>query len=275
MSDIKLIALDLDKTLLNSEGKLSETNRKALERAIEMGIIVAPATGRAKSTVSAEILDLGARYLICGNGALIFDLSSGEKLYEKLIPSEGIDQIEPLLADTSFMKEAFYDGSPYTDEIYYRDMAAFGVFDDFLEYYKATRKPVKNLAAFIEDRKDKIEVVNLIFADDERRMSIWNILEECSSIEVTTSLGFNLEIGACGMSKAGAMSALCGMLGIDPSHTLSCGDNDNDASMLEFAGIGVAMANATPNAKAAADFVTKSNDEDGVAFAIEKFVFNN
>ncbi|MDR0424183.1 MAG: Cof-type HAD-IIB family hydrolase [Clostridiales Family XIII bacterium] len=271
MAKIKLIALDLDKTLLNSEGKLSEGNRKALVRAIEAGIIVVPATGRAKSTVPPEILDLGARYLICGNGALIFDIPGGKKLYEKLIPAEGLERMKPFLDDTSFMKEAFYEGVPYTDEIYYSDMARFGVSGDFLEYYKASRSPVKDLAAFIEERKDSIEVINMIFADGRRKASVWKSLEEIDIIEVTTSLGFNLEVGARGMSKASAMSALCGILGIEPSQALSCGDNDNDASMLEFAGIGVAMGNATPNAKAAADFVTKTNDEDGVAFAIEKF----
>jgi hydroxymethylpyrimidine pyrophosphatase-like HAD family hydrolase len=178
-----------------------------------------------------------------------------------------------MLTDNSFMKEVFFEGSPYTGGAFFEDLGRYGVAADFLDYYRATRTPVPDLSAFIEERKDRIEVINLIFADDGLRAAMRERLEGIPCIETTTSLGFNLEVGAKGASKGEALSRLCEMLGVEPARTLSCGDNDNDISMLAFSGIGVAMGNGTDNAKAAADFVTKPNDEDGVAFALGEFVF--
>jgi hydroxymethylpyrimidine pyrophosphatase-like HAD family hydrolase len=170
------------------------------------------------------------------------------------------------------MKDIFYKGCPYTDEKFFRDMPRFGVPDDFVAYYRASRKPVPDLAAFAKARKDGIEVVNLIFAGEGRRQAVWKSLKDNPLIDVTTSLPFNLEAGAPGMDKGAALAWLCADLGLRADEVLACGDNDNDAGMLAFAGIGAAMENGTKAAKAAADFIVPSNDEDGVAFAIERFV---
>ncbi|MDR0570166.1 MAG: Cof-type HAD-IIB family hydrolase [Clostridiales Family XIII bacterium] len=270
----KLIAVDLDRTLLNSGGELSERNRAALRRAMEAGVAVAPATGRAQSTLPDEILAMeGARYVICSNGAVIIDNASGEKIHELRMSAEAMASLEGTLADPRFMKEFFYGGKPYIDASYYRDMGAYGVAPDFLDYYRRTRIAVEDMGAFLADKKDKIEVVNLIFPSEEMRGELRERLAGNPLVEITSSLRFNLEIGAPGMNKGAALGILCGLMGVDRSEVIAFGDNDNDVTMIEFAGLGVAMGNATERAKAVADRVAPSNDEDGVAQVLEAELF--
>ncbi|MDR3295453.1 MAG: Cof-type HAD-IIB family hydrolase [Clostridiales Family XIII bacterium] len=271
---VKLVALDLDRTLLNNEGRLSAGNERALRRALDMGVEVVPSTGRAKTAVPEELLALkGLRYLISSNGACISDIRTGETLHETLLAPEAIDSLQDLLEDPTLMKEVFWEARPYTGADFFADMPRFGVPDDFIAYYRRSRTPVADIAKFTAERRGRIEIINLIFADEARRRSTWASLRENPLIEVTTSLRFNVEVGAPGVGKGEALGLLCERLGIPAEQVLSAGDNDNDVSMIAFAGVGVAVENASDGARAAADFITKSNEEDGVAHALEKFVF--
>ena len=272
MNKYRIIAVDLDKTLLNSEGKLSELSLKALEKAKDRGVIIVPATGRAKSAVIKEIAEADyVRYLISSNGAIIYDKDKQQTIYKNCISEEGIDNIWDYLADRSFMKEYFFEGRPYVEQTFFKDMGKYGVTDDFMAYYKSTRAPMQDFESFLVDKKDRIEVINFIFTDNDKRLSTWEELKGIPLIEATTSLKFNLEIGAVGMSKGTALRFLCEYLNIERDRVIAFGDNENDISMISFAGMGVAVANADESVRNAADYVTLSNDEDGVVRALEHF----
>ena len=116
---------------------------------------------------------------------------------------------------------------------------------------------------------DKLQI---LFADMEERLRAWDELSEVRGLELVGSLGYNIEINAAGVNKGTGLVRLGSLLGIRREEIMACGDGDNDALMLKEAGFGVAMANAVDKVKEAADYITLSNDEDGVAEAIEKFV---
>ena len=116
--------------------------------------------------------------------------------------------------------------------------------------------------------------MNLLFADSEKRMKAKQELLQIPFIEVSSSLPQNLELNRKGGNKGNGLLALADYLGLKREELMACGDSDNDYSMIEAAGLGVAMANASKEIKNLADAVTLSNDEDGVAYAIKKWVLD-
>ena len=116
-----------------------------------------------------------------------------------------------------------------------------------------------------------LDKIQMLFADMEERTEAWRELSEVEGLELVGSLGYNIEINAAGVNKGAGLVSLGRLLGIRREEIMACGDGDNDLLMLKEVGFGVAMANAEEEVKKAADYITLSNEEDGVADAIEKF----
>ncbi len=142
---------------------------------------------------------------------------------------------------------------------------------DLLEFIKNSQIFVDNLAEYFASRNLRLEKINLPFLPRGEADGLRHELEETGKFTLCSSFPGNIEINRAGCSKGKALEHLCGLLGIRREEVLAVGDSGNDVEMLRFAGVGVAMRNATPEARAAADCSTASNDEDGVALAIEKF----
>ena len=140
------------------------------------------------------------------------------------------------------------------------------------EYFRTTRKPVPDVLALVEKENRGMDKVQALFADMEEREQAWEELSRLGGLALVGSLGYNIEINAAGVNKGTGLIRLGELLGIRREEIMACGDGDNDAAMLREAGFGVAMANAEDPVKEAADYITDSNDEDGAAKAIEKFV---
>ncbi|MDR3304753.1 MAG: Cof-type HAD-IIB family hydrolase [Clostridiales Family XIII bacterium] len=274
--DIKLIATDLDDTLLGPGQALSEENKNALLRCIANGIHVVAATGRAESAVPKEILSIAEiRYLICSNGARIIDRDAGEVLFAKYIDEAAVDHIIPLLHDPEILTEVFWNGDPYAEADRIADPKRYGVPDSFLDYFISSRLATQGLAAFAMAHRTEIEKFHFTFPGPAQKDRIWRHLQKAGKLyEITSSLGFNLEVDGLGVNKAAGVKFIADRLGIGQKETMCIGDNANDISMIAYAGIGVAVENAVADAKAAADYITKRNDENGVARAIERFVLN-
>jgi Cof subfamily protein (haloacid dehalogenase superfamily) len=268
--NIKLIATDLDGTLLDSGMQLPTANREALERCAENGITIVVATGRSLTTLPQAVRDIkGLKWLACSNGAKIYDNASGEQLYAKYLSTEAINYVSDLLRDAAIMKEIFWRGTPYTDRVAYDDPGRFGVPERAEAYIKNTRVPVDGIADFIFRHADEIENINFIYGDKAQGIMILNALAGTDLFTLTSSFPFNYEIGGVGADKGTALSVICEELGIRPSEVMAIGDSSNDISMLEFAGVSVAMEGASSEVRNAADVVTCGNDENGVAFAID------
>ena len=119
-----------------------------------------------------------------------------------------------------------------------------------------------------------VENINLIFTDMNHRVETYNYISEKYNVEITNSIGNNLEIGAKGCSKGEALEFLAGLLGINMSEVMCLGDNDNDRDMIRRSGIGIAVKNADEKLKNSAGYIVSSNNEDGFAEAVERFVLD-
>jgi Cof subfamily protein (haloacid dehalogenase superfamily) len=275
MSKIKLVASDLDRTLLNNEHMLPQRNRDAIQRCIDSGVEFVVATGRVLSSVPDEIRAIeGIRYYITANGANIWDVHEDLEMCSRYLSLEAFESIIPLIEDESHMVEIFTGDRPYVSQASYDDPLSFGIPEASVPYILASRTPVADLRSFGYAHSERIQNVNFIYGSEEGKSYFRDRLVRHDLYELTSAFPFNYEIGGKGVSKASALAFICEHLGVDQRETMGFGDNLNDKSMIEFAGIGVAVGNAVDEAKQAANFVTGSNEEGGVADAIEKFVFD-
>ena len=273
---IKLIALDLDGTTLG-KGGLSRRTKDALEKAIEKGIHVVIATGRVYAALPEEIFQIkGLEYIITSNGAHITRLPDEEVIYSNCADGEDMERVSHLLeANAEFPIEVFTQGKAYIDRDVFEDLRENGSDYMSVEYIMKTRKPVRGIYEFLRSNKNSIENINVHFRSMEEKKKFWKRLGMEQGITITTSFAANIEIGGRTTSKATALSGLCDILGMDATCVMACGDSHNDIAMIKWAGIGVAMENADEEVKSAAQFITLSNVEDGVAFAVERFALAN
>ena len=272
--EIKLIALDLDGTTLGRGAVLSQKTKETLEEAIAAGVHVVVATGRTLGSVPAPVLAIrGLEYIITSNGAQLTRLADRKTIYSNCPDREAIGEIGAILASyPQYPIEVFTGGRAYIDKAVFEDVRDNG--SDFMDaaYVIATRTPVAGIYDFLSAQAGEIENINIHFPDMQAKAAMREILSAVKSVTVTTSTHHNLEIGGRTTSKADAIRHLCGILGIGEENVMAAGDSPNDGAMIEAAGLGVAVANALDEVKAKADFITLANDEDGVAYAVDKFV---
>jgi Cof subfamily protein (haloacid dehalogenase superfamily) len=249
---------------------LSQGNKTALERAIAAGIEVVVATGRSLTSIPDEVKDIaGIDYLICANGAKIYDNRTQELLYSKYLTPEAIESVWDIITGGEIMCEVFWNGRPYVEKAAYEGLSAYGIPDTSREYITRSRTPVVGLPEFTREHITEIENINFNCGIPAKRLEVEHRLRRFDLYSLTSSFSYNLEIGGIGVSKAAALAWLCEKQGIKPSEVMAIGDNDNDVSMIKFAGVGVAMEEAVKAAWSAANFITRSNDDDGVAFVID------
>lgn len=139
---------------------------------------------------------------------------------------------------------------------------------------RRTRQIVPDVAEKVKELDEPVEKINYFFGDQEERSRARLALEARGDMVISSSFRNNLEINLAGATKGDGIRCLAEHLGLNPEETMGFGDGENDITMMQLAGIGVAMGNGEDSVKAAADYVTDINDADGVALAIEKFVLN-
>lgn len=273
MGTIKMVALDLDGTTLNSHGKLPPEVKVALELAIAKGIHIVFATGRVFSAITQEVLDIeGIRYILSSNGARVLDLKDNSVVYENCLEAEAVEEIAIILGKFSFVYEVFTEGFAYVGQEDYDAIVALKGTDHRSDYVLKTRKPVENVLDFMLENKHSIENININFVDPNARLMMKALLSKKDNITLTSSFDHNLEIGGVKTGKGDAVQILAKYLGILPSDIMAIGDSPNDSSMLEAVGLPVAVANAKDEVKAVAKHIMGTNNEGGVAQAIHQFV---
>ncbi|MEG1930282.1 MAG: Cof-type HAD-IIB family hydrolase [Anaerovorax sp.] len=271
--DIKLIALDMDGTLLNRASRLTERTKSTLERAIAKGVHVVIATGRVFHAFPEDIFKVkGIEYAASSNGARVMRLSDQASIYTNLISREKAEELKPYIFQDDLFLEIFFDGNVYVEKGCVDRLEQYHLPARYTEYMLRTRTRIEDLKKAMEDHMDGLENININFGSPERKKELGTILYSMEGITATSSFPHNIEIGGATTSKADGVAHLCEILKVDPSQVMACGDNFNDVKMFQFAGLSVAVDNAEDDVKKQVDFVTKSNEEDGVAFAIEKFV---
>ena len=271
---VTCIALDLDQTTLNHQGRLSERNRQAIESAIRKGVQIVIASGRAVSALPDDICNINEiRYAITSNGAAVYDLHTKECLKQYKMTGDSIEKILHYTKNLEVAYETFINGQAYGQKEYVEDPVRFGASPMAIPYIQSTRKPVTNIRDFLLDYKEQIESIDVVVKDENLKKKLWKVFEEnISDIYVTSSVQQLLEISYQKSGKHSGAAYILEYLGLSREGLAAFGDGDNDAELLKFAEIGIAMENASDACKEAADAVTLSNDADGVGYWIEKLL---
>lgn len=273
--EIKLIALDLDGTLLTTQKELSMKNREALCRCAEQGIEIVPCTGRIWTGVPEIVKSLpGVHYAITINGAVVEDLVNGRVLDERKMSLKTAVEILDMAKGFRTMYDAYVGGQGYGEARFMDHMDEYGIPEVLRKMILETRRPVEDLMTEIKRMDSPVSKINYFFDDDQERLRAKAALEARGDVIVTSSFSNNLEINGLGATKGEAIVRLADHLGLAYEQTMGFGDGENDMTMMTMAGIGIAMGNAGDGLKEKADYVTLSNDEDGVAVALEHFLWS-
>lgn len=261
---IKLIATDMDDTLLDRDFNISKRNAEAIQMAMDKGVIVMIATGRMYRSARPYALELGLEVpLVTYNGALVKTAKSGEVFYENPLPLETARKVLGYCKEHSYYIQAYVENELLVKEQNdfsrrYTRISGIPALDVGDELYNLEKAPYKLLAMTQEDEF----------------MPVWKDVQArfTGEIEVTSSKDCFLEIMKPGVNKWRAISSVAETYGIAADEIMCLGDSNNDLSMIKNAGIGVAVANAHDNVKELADMITLSNNDNGVAVAIEKVI---
>ena len=268
---IRCIALDLDRTTLNSEGHLSGDNRKAIEQAVSSGIQIAVASGRSLDSLPGEVMEIpGIRYAITSNGAAVYDLKEGVCLRQYKLKAEAVRDILRWTQGEDVTFEAFIDGKPYAEKAYVEDPVRFGAMPRSIPYIQGTRKPTEDMRSFIREHEGELDCIDVVVKSEKYKQRLWKTLEkQVLDVYITSSVKQLLEISDVNAGKDTAAEFLIGYLGLTREELAGFGDGHNDSGLLKYAGIGFAVANASKECREAADRIVASNDEDGVAEGID------
>lgn len=266
---IKLVTIDIDGTLLNSERKVTPEVKAAIQKCTENDVNIVLATGRPTIGVLDLIKELGLDndhgFMITYNGAMIQNAGTEDVLIQHPLTHDDYLDIELLSRklDVHFHVQDYT--TMYTANT---DISEYTVHEAFLTGIPLVYRPVGEMTPDTTIIKSMI-----IDHEDKLNEAIRNIPAEYTErFAMVKSMPFYLEVLNKKATKGTAVTELANFLSISMDEVMAIGDNENDLSMLEAAGIGVAMGNAVPAAKEIADKITKSNDEHGVAFALEEWV---
>lgn len=272
MSSYKLIAFDMDGTLLNSEKKISRRNLDMIQKAIAAGKEVILNTGRCPAELDEYIEMIpGLRYLNCISGALVYDLKDKKHIYSKFISPDVVkavieatkqeDIMYHMMTEQSYVQKKDWEQMEYYQMGVYKDMflRVTHMCDDILEFYEKDPFPLAKM--------------NLYHPSTEVRVRTkQSILDHNIPVSMAFSEIASLEISAQKVDKGIGLKKLCEYLGISIDETIAVGDGYNDLEALKAAGLSIAMGNAVEEIKEIADVVVADCDHDGCAQAIEQYL---
>ena len=263
----RAIALDLDGTLTNHDKVVTPKTREALLKAESEGIVIILASGRPTYGIEpvAECLELDKRggYILSYNGGKIVDAKTKEELFSQFLPQEVI----PIIY--KYAKEKNHALLGYAGNEIITEMPDDPYVKEESRINKMNIRKVENLLDVLEEHPTKLlmtgDPADMILAEEELGEML------CEKMDIFRSAPFFLELVPKGIDKAQSLLRLLAKINLTPADLMAFGDGYNDLSMLKLAGMGVAMANAAPEVRAEANYVTLSNEEDGIAAALEHF----
>lgn len=287
----KLVAIDLDGTMLNSYGEVTENTKRVIKETIKKGTEVVIASGRSIDSIRAIANEIESNnYMIAGNGAVVYDIKNDDIIYEKYIPKSKVQQIMKICEENSI----FY--SVYTNKTILTTSLRYNV----LYYYKENLKKeeskktnitiVENIPEYIKNMQD--EKIMKIFICDKTQSIFNSIIKKLETIKDIEILDvshmsrkvikqgteevpieyYYTEISMENVDKWYALEFLINKLNVNKNEVITIGDNMNDKKMIQEAGIGITMNGSTPKVTSVANFITEDNDNEGVAKALEKFI---
>ena len=290
-SPVRLVALDLDGTLLSRNNEVTPATREAIARAVAHGVAVVPATGRPLASLPPVVAKLpGIRYAITSNGAAVWDLNSDPlgAVYSRYANAAGHATSEPVclihrLMPEETAREAFalfqqYDGelSVFSDGLCIKTPEGIAKLEARRAQFLSTEAKqsttdgrftvVRGIESWMARHAGEIEKLCMFFDSKEKAQDVMPLFLAMPGVEVVQGSPDNIEVTAAGVDKGEALLALADRLGIPHEQTMAVGDSGNDRAMLEKAGIAAVMANGMPEIRAIGRLVSEADcDHDGVA----------
>ncbi|MBQ3045118.1 MAG: HAD family hydrolase [Clostridia bacterium] len=268
---VKIIATDLDGTLMAPDHlTVTPRTKQALLDAHDNGIKITVATGRALEFTKGVTNQIPfADYVICSNGASVYDRNNNKFIYTNLVTPEITAQAIALLNTLPVYYNIYIEGSTYVQKGSDRFFENDGLPSDFLEEFASKLVVCDDLAAAVKGKG--AELIDVFYGDsDELKKTIFDFFES-NGLVLTSALAGVVSATAVGSDKGTALDGLCKIMGINSDEAMTFGDASNDATMLRYAYYSFAMENGDEICKASARFSAPSNAEDGVAQMIEKY----
>lgn len=276
---IRIVALDLDGTLLDSQKRLSDRSRAALAHAAEAGALIVPTTGRFFGMMPPAVRDLPfVRYAITINGAQVYDRATDTAIVREEIPLDAALAIMEILDRHDVVYDCYRQNWGWMTAALQDKAADYATDDHYLRMIREFRKPVPELKAHLRATAADGDVQKVMLfarrgdaaaAQDGLAAIAREVAAAFPDVKITSSTANNLEINSAAAHKGRALARFADHLGLSLANCAAFGDGMNDFTMVEAAGLGVAMANAAPEVKRVAKLVTRSNDDDGVARVLE------
>ena len=268
----ELLAADMDGTALNSDKIIPPETERAIHEALAQGYEVVFATGRAPAEMRPYLGGFpDMHYCILYSGGAIRDLRTGRTLVSVFLPRRTVEEVMALAQETDAAVVYFVGDEVYLSRAMFthlRDYPACDGLDDLYAHYATVED---DFGAAFRKEPDRVHKINLYFRADGAFALAGERLR-AMGLNFSSGLPFDYEISPSGVDKGSGLLALCEALHLSPAQAVACGDAGNDCAMLRAAGLGVAMANATEEAKAAADALTADCDHDGVGAAIRTYL---
>lgn len=273
MSIYKMIALDMDGTLLSSSKQILPETRKAIEEAVEAGKEVAIASGRAVS----EVDDCGEgieriRYAVCASGAMVYDRVMHRIIYREVFEEELKRKILQIGVAGDAMVYCASNGNMLAEAEKLKHLKDYHM-DVYTDMVNRVFVKVENIWETCVTGELPLEKINLYSKSVSMRDRLYKKLEGLP-VTIAFAEGNSLEISPEGVSKASGLKKLCEYLSLSPEEMIAVGDADNDKEMLSYAGLSVAMGNAAAAIKDICDVVVADNDHNGCAQAIREYLLN-
>lgn len=273
--DIRIIALDLDGTLLDSNKNISERNYQALKKAAEQGVEIVPTTGRFYGMLPKVVKDLPfVNYVITVNGASVYDVREKKNIAEANIPLDTALKLMEYMDGFDCIYDCYMDNGAYMTGNQWDRIDEFDLDVHYHKMWKEMRVQVDDLKSFLKKQGKGIQKTQCLVKDLSLKEKILKeapeLFPQCLA---TSSLKINVEFNDLHASKGQALISLAEHLGCTAENVMSFGDGLNDLSMIKAAGMGIAMANSCKEVLEASNDTVSDNDHDGVAEGIERYCF--
>lgn len=267
----KIVAADLDGTLLHTDCTLSDYTKATIESVVRDGILVVPTSGRSFRSIKNQVKDIaGLTYCISCNGSVIAELKSEEILANCKMEKELVYAIYREVKRREGFIELYCDTDSYVEkgsaEIIYETKMGKAFGDDML----ATAVHGLSYDLLLRRGIMRVNKIHVAFPDPAELREFAEYVSQNEALTVTFPSPYNMEIFSSDCNKDTGIRILCEKYGVAHEDTVAIGDSGNDVSMIEYAHVGVAVENAMDVLKEKADYITKSNDEDGPAIVLEK-----
>ncbi len=274
MPPYKIVASDLDGTLLNNAVEVSEENKAAIAEMDGLGVHFVPCSGRAISEIPQIVRSIPkTRYLICGDGAMIYDQQEERPVDCCYMNAETSKMVLDMLFSYQTLLTVRYQGLSYVDEALH-DWDTYGEYrltGNYRKFIYEYDKPIPNFKQFCYDLPG-IEMICVFFKSNREMAECKTRLLETGLVQVASSEPYNLEVFDRTAGKGNAILRLAAHLGIDPKQTIGVGDSPNDLDGIRKAGLGLAMENACELLKAEADRIICNNDQHAMQYVLENFI---